>query len=513
MVQPPPGGTPPNDGSEASLDPEDWDAFRARAHEMLDELIDHVRDVRQRPVWRPIPPEVRERISTRPLPSEPRPPEQIWAEVRETMLPYSTGNIHPRFWGWVHGSGTPVGIVAEMITAAMNANLGGREHMPVHVERRVVAWFRDLLGLPTEASGLMVTGTSMGTLIALKVARDSAAEVREKGLAALGRQMVVYVSSEAHISARKAAELLGLGAAGVRVVPTDAHFRMDVVGLEQQIRADREAGVLPLCVIATAGTVNTGAIDDLAALADLCEANDLWLHAAGFAGSHVVIRNPDRVEVPRDVVRRAAELAVFHSKAREARGKVDVHVCRAGDVRVAGERVADEDRVVPGSVELAPGLVGEGHLREPPARLQMQRTDVDERAAPRPVLGAPRATGRDLVGLDAHPWAVGDRAAHRPRSAVVLVHQCCSPPTVLTAEETASAACRPVRRSARMSSMCSRPTASRTSPGLTPAAASAASSSWECVVEAGWITRERTSPMLATLECSARASPKAMPAS
>ncbi len=285
MVHPPPGGTPPNDGSEASLDPEDWDAFRARAHEMLDELIDHVRDVRQRPVWRPIPPEVRERISTRPLPSEPRPPEQIWAEVRETMLPYSTGNIHPRFWGWVHGSGTPVGILAEMITAAMNANLGGREHMPVHVERRVVAWFRDLLGLPPEASGLMVTGTSMGTLIALKVARDSAAEVRERGLAALGRQMAVYVSSEAHISARKAAELLGLGAAGVRVVPTDAHFRMDVAGLEQQVQADRDAGVLPLCVIATAGTVNTGAIDDLAALADLCEANDLWLHVDGAFGA------------------------------------------------------------------------------------------------------------------------------------------------------------------------------------------------------------------------------------
>jgi len=271
---------------EGTLDPDDWSHYRDVSHRVLDELLDYLQGVSRRPVWRPVPSEVKARLREE-APRAPLPAEAVWEAVRELILPYPTGNIHPRFWGWVHGTGTVGGVLAEMIAATMNSNLGGREHAPVYVERQVIEWCRDVFGFPAGASGLLLTGTSMATVVGLSVARNGASgvDVRRHGVAAVGRPLVAYTSAEAHVSVRKALELLGLGSDALHLVPVGPDFRMDVDALRRALAADRAAGRQPFCVVGTAGTVNTGAVDDLSALADLCAAEGLWFHVDGAFGA------------------------------------------------------------------------------------------------------------------------------------------------------------------------------------------------------------------------------------
>lgn len=272
--------------SDESLDPADWAHYRAVGHRILDALFDELATVSDRPVWRAIPAEVKAALGA-PGPREPQPVDRVWEMVRELILPYPVGNTHPRFWGWVHGSGTAGGVLAEMIAAAMNANVGGREHAAVHVERQLLGWFKEIFGFPASAGGVVVTGSSMANLIGLCVARDSraGADVRAHGVAAAGAPSVVYASAQAHVSTRKALEVLGLGADGLHVVEVDAAYRMDVAALRTAVAADRERGRHPLAVVGTAGTVNTGAIDPLPEIAALCEREGLWFHVDGAFGA------------------------------------------------------------------------------------------------------------------------------------------------------------------------------------------------------------------------------------
>ena len=205
---------------EDSLDPADWEAFKDLAHRLLDDAIDHLRTVRERPVWQPVPDAVRQALA-QPLPVQGQGLERTCREVRDLILPYATGNTHPRFWGWVHGSGTPGGILAELIAAAMNANCGGRDHGAVYVERQVIEWCRELFGFPDDASGILVSGTSMATLIGLAVARHHLAgvDVRADGIRAAPAPLVGYASMEAHGSVARAFEILGLGGNALRRVP------------------------------------------------------------------------------------------------------------------------------------------------------------------------------------------------------------------------------------------------------------------------------------------------------
>ncbi|MGB9144754.1 MAG: pyridoxal-dependent decarboxylase, partial [Acidobacteriaceae bacterium] len=158
---------------EFSLDPQDWEAFRQLAHRMLDEAVDYMADVRQRPVWQPVPESAKARLRE-PVPTEGEPLEAICEEFRTTILPYATGNIHPRFFGWVHGSGQAGNLVAETLAAAMNSNCGGRDHGAIYVEQEVIAWCKRIFGFPEAASGLLLSGTSMANLVALGVARHAA---------------------------------------------------------------------------------------------------------------------------------------------------------------------------------------------------------------------------------------------------------------------------------------------------------------------------------------------------
>jgi glutamate/tyrosine decarboxylase-like PLP-dependent enzyme len=224
------------------------------------------------------------------MPLEPTPLEDVYREFVTDVLPYPTGNIHPRFFGWVHGSGTPTGALAELLAATMNSNLGGRDHGAIYVEREVVGWFRDLFEFPAEASGVLVTGTSAANLIAVVVARTRAAgqSVRENGLFRLDR-LVGYASTATHGCVRRAFEIAGLGSASLHVLPIDALHRTNPQTLERAIAADRAAGLQPFIIVGNAGTVDVGAIDPLDELADLAARERLWFHVDGAFGATVML--------------------------------------------------------------------------------------------------------------------------------------------------------------------------------------------------------------------------------
>ena len=272
--------------TEETLDPEDWEAMRQLGHRMVEDMLNYLETVRQRPVWQPVPGEVKDFLS-RPLPQNPQDPATVYQDFLENILPYPMGNIHPRFWGWVMGNGTVMGVLADLLASTVNPNMGGGSHAPNILEAQVIEWCKEMVGFPAGASGLLVSGGSMANLVGLTVARNTKAgyDLRQEGLQAAPSRMVLYGSEEMHSSIQKAVELLGLGNASLRRIRVNADFEIRLDALEAAIRADRAAGLQPFCVVGGAGTVNTGAIDDLSALADLCEREGLWFHVDGAFGA------------------------------------------------------------------------------------------------------------------------------------------------------------------------------------------------------------------------------------
>jgi glutamate/tyrosine decarboxylase-like PLP-dependent enzyme len=271
------------------LDPADWPSFRQQAHQMLDDALDYIEHIRERPVWQPIPGEVRDRFCE-PVPRAPSTLDEVHAGFMRDILPFTTGNTHPGFMGWVHGGGTPVGMLSEMLAASLNANLGGRDHIPIEVERQIVRWMQTIFGFPEGATGLFVTGTSMANLIGLLIARDVAlgVEVRCEGVAASARRLTAYASEAAHNCVARAMDFCGIGSDALHLIPAPAG-RMDPAELEKAIEADRRAGFTPFLIVGTAGTVDTGAIDDLNALADLSRRERLWFHVDGAFGALAIL--------------------------------------------------------------------------------------------------------------------------------------------------------------------------------------------------------------------------------
>ncbi|MGI9383983.1 MAG: pyridoxal phosphate-dependent decarboxylase family protein, partial [Methyloligellaceae bacterium] len=271
---------------ERSLDPADWATFRRLSHTMLDAALDHMEGAGDGPVWMPVPDEVKQALDE-PPPMEPQGAERVCEDLTKLVLPYATGNTHPRFFGWVHGSGTPGGVIAETMAAAMNSNLGGRDHGAIYVERQVVDWCRRLFDFPETASGLVVSGTSMATLIALTAARYKKVDydVRRRGVQPSQGKLVGYASAEAHSCMARTFDIMGLGMDALRAVPVDDAYSMDTKALRLAIEEDLAAGKMPFCVMGSAATVNTGSIDDLEAIADICKAYDLWFHVDGAFGA------------------------------------------------------------------------------------------------------------------------------------------------------------------------------------------------------------------------------------
>jgi aromatic-L-amino-acid decarboxylase len=283
--------TPPPAPPEETLDPADWSQLRALGHRMVDDMMDYLEQVRERPVWQPVPAGTRAALDE-PTPRDPTDPAVVYQQFREHILPYPNGNIHPRFWGWVMGTGTPLAMLADMLASGMNAHLAGYDQAPALVERQVIRWMADLLGFPAESSGLLVSGATVANLVGLAVARNAGAgfDIRADGLQRAGTpRLVFYGSSETHSWARKASELLGMGDGALRRIPVSAAYEVDVAALRAAIAADRAAGHRPFCVIGNAGTVNTGATDDLRALAAVCRDERLWFHVDGAFGAFAAL--------------------------------------------------------------------------------------------------------------------------------------------------------------------------------------------------------------------------------
>ncbi|HEY3988944.1 MAG TPA: aminotransferase class V-fold PLP-dependent enzyme [Acidobacteriaceae bacterium] len=267
--------------------PEEWQELRALGHRMLDDAFDGLATLREQPAWRPLPDESAAALAL-PLPAHGRPAAEVYRTLLEHLVPYTIGNRHPRAWGWVRGTGTPLAMLADMLASGLNAHVAGGQQAPVVVEATCLRWLAELMGMPPESSGLLTTGATMANLIGLAVGRYAKAgyDIREHGLqGCVHPQLLIYGSTETHSWALKAIELMGLGRNAYRRIPVNDQHRIDLDQLELQIERDRDAGHRPAVVIANCGTVNTGAIDDLPAIAALCRKHDLWFHVDGAFGA------------------------------------------------------------------------------------------------------------------------------------------------------------------------------------------------------------------------------------
>lgn len=263
--------------------------MRELGRRVADVVADYLADLPDRPVFTPVPPQAADGFASAPLPRTGTAVDELLDEFERTIAPYPFGNGHPRFHGWVNSPPHVVGVMTSALAAAMNPSVAGGNHAAVHLEHQVIRWFRELAGFPESSRGLLVSGGSMATLTSLAVARHRAADragidVRADGLQGRERRFVAYQGEDTHSCVRKAAELLGLGASNLRTVPSDDQGRIRADALRDLLERDRQAGAIPVALTASVGTVNTGAIDPLDELADVCAEHGLWLHVDGAYG-------------------------------------------------------------------------------------------------------------------------------------------------------------------------------------------------------------------------------------
>ena len=274
-------------------DPWIWspDEIRRVGYRVVDLIAEHLATLPSRPVFAPVPPDLARAFVEDSVPLVGRDADGILDMFRATVEPYPFGNGHPRFFGWVNSPPTVMGIFADALAAAMNPSCAGGNHSAIYVERQAVNWFKEMLGYPADAFGLLVSGGSMAALTALAVARHAKCgfDVRANGLRDMPSQLVFYKTAEGHGCHQKAIELLGVGSNYLRTIEHDDRYRMRPSALALQIEQDRREGRTPIAVIASAGTVNTGAIDPLQEIADVCRDSDVWLHVDGAYGAPAIL--------------------------------------------------------------------------------------------------------------------------------------------------------------------------------------------------------------------------------
>ena len=282
------------DENNTSLDPTDWISARSTAHKMLDSSLDYIEYIRNRPVCESIPNDIIKAIDDEPLPKEGQSFASVYDDALRCVTPYARGNAHPRYWGWVSGQGTFGGILAHMVEATLNINVCSETSTAACVEQSVIEWMRQIFSFPERTGGgLLVSGTSIATIISMAAARQRAIKnVREEGLVNAPK-LIAYASTETHACIKKALELIGLGSKALHLIPVDECFRIKIDELKIAMENDRKNGLTPFCIIGNAGTVNTGAFDNLLELSMIARKENIWFHVDGAFGSFIIL-DPQR---------------------------------------------------------------------------------------------------------------------------------------------------------------------------------------------------------------------------
>jgi aromatic-L-amino-acid/L-tryptophan decarboxylase len=272
---------------------------RQWGYRVVDLVADHLAGLPERPVFRPFPHDLARAMLAEALPRAGESAEAVLDRIAEHVLPWPLGNGHPRFAGWINGPPVVLSVLVEALAAALDPSVGGGNHAATYVEHQVLSWLRELVGFPAEGGGLLVSGGSAATITALAVARfrATAGRVREAGLAQDQRPLLVYTSEQAHFAISKAVQVLGLGTDHLRRLPVDTQRRLRVDALRDALARDQAAGGIPMAVAVTAGTVNTGAIDPLREVREVCDAAGVWMHVDGAYGAPAILDPRYRAEL------------------------------------------------------------------------------------------------------------------------------------------------------------------------------------------------------------------------
>ncbi|MDB2499740.1 aminotransferase class V-fold PLP-dependent enzyme [bacterium] len=257
--------------------------FRKLGHALVDDLAEFLESLPNRKVVNSKSvKEVQALVGNDSLPQGGTDPGTLLKDTTKLLADYSLFNGHPGFMGYVTSSAAPIGMLGDFLASAVNQNVGAWQLSPVatEVEAQTISWIAELIGYPSTCGGLMVSGGNMANFVGFLAGRKSRTpwDIRKEGIQKQTRQLRVYCSDATHTWVHKAADLFSLGTDAIRWIPSDLDQHMDVEKLELQIEADIKVGFIPILVAASAGTVATGAVDHINKIADICEANDLWLH-------------------------------------------------------------------------------------------------------------------------------------------------------------------------------------------------------------------------------------------
>lgn len=284
--------------------------FRALGYRAVDLLADNLAAITAAPARRPVPEDRRRHLLEQPPPQSPVDPAALLDAYAEHILPHPMGNASPRFFAWVNSPPAPLAVLAELLAAGLNPSVAGGDHAATYVEHTALNWLKTIMRFPASSGGILTSGGSTANIICLGVMRHvkTGGAVRHQGLNGQSAPLVIYTSTQGHSCIQKAVELLGMGSAYLRKIPVDADYRMDTNQLKAHIAADRAAGLTPACVAASAGTVNTGAIDPLAEIAAICQAEGLWFHIDGAYGGFGILA--EQTDGLYDGIERADSIAV-----------------------------------------------------------------------------------------------------------------------------------------------------------------------------------------------------------
>jgi len=270
---------------EIGLDPADWNDIKTLGYQIIDDMVDYLKNIGDRPAWTPIPQQVKEEFK-KPLPQTGTDIFTIYNEFKQNILPYPAGNIHPKFFAWVQGTGTPMGAFADLLAGVMNSNATIGDQSALYVDQQVINWCKELMNYPADGSGILLSGGSIANITGLIVARNTMiANAKNGGVYVADGKLTAYCSSETHNCLGKAAEVIGIGSDQLRKIPVDSRFQIDLEALKNKIREDKANGFIPFCIIGNAGTVNSGAIDPLEDLLQISREENTWFHIDGAFGA------------------------------------------------------------------------------------------------------------------------------------------------------------------------------------------------------------------------------------